>query len=244
MTVLVSACTEGNNEAESSEVSAESNTATKSGKAYFDYKKADTGYGSTVDSEKVSLAVNSMKVEDFVASEKESDYVLIKVKDYGSIVILLRSDVAPQTVENFKKLVKSGFYSNTIFHRVIKDFMIQGGGLTVEDNPDGSGTIIDIKEADPINGEFSANGFVNNLKHVRGVISMARSNNYNSASSQFFIVHKTSPHLDGGYASFGYVLVGMDVVDKIAACEYFLEEGGTMPMYDIIIESATFVEPK
>ena len=220
--------------------------AIPSGKAYFDYKNADTGYGSTIDSAKVTLAVDSMKAEDFVASEEESDYVLIKVKDYGDIVILLRSDVAPGTVENFKKLVKEGFYSGTIFHRVIENFMIQGGGLIVEDNPDGEGTILNIKEADTIMGEFAANGFVNKLQHVRGVISMARSSQYNSASSQFFIVHNTESctHLNGSYAAFGYVLAGMDVVDKIAACEYFMEEGGSMPLYDIFIESATFVEPK
>ena len=95
-------------------------------------------------------------------------------------------------------------------------------------------------------GEFAANGFVNKLQHVRGVISMARSSQYNSASSQFFIVHNTESctHLNGSYAAFGYVLAGMDVVDKIAACEYFMEEGGSMPLYDIFIESATFVEPK
>ena len=215
----------------------------KSSKAYFDYENADTSYGSTIDSNKVALVVDSMKVEDFVQSEDEGDYVLIKIKDYGSIVVLLRSDVAPVTVENFKKLVSAGFYSGTIFHRVIEDFMIQGGGLIVKDNPDGNGTIIDIKEAASITGEFAANGFVNNLKHVRGVISMARASDYNSASSQFFIMQTATPSLDGGYAAFGYVLAGMDVVDKIAGCKDLLPDSN-MPMYDIVIESITFVEPK
>ena len=240
---LFAACSDNMGQAGKSEYTGDANVD-RSHKAYFNYEKASTSYGSTIDSEKVALAVNSMKVEDFVPSDKTGDYVLIKVKDYGSIVVLLRYDVAPGTVENFKKLVHEGFYSGTIFHRIIEDFMIQGGGLIVKDNPNGNGTIIDIKEADTITGEFRANGFVNNLKHVRGVISMARSENYNSASSQFFIMHATKTHLDGGYAAFGYVLAGMEVVDKIAACKDFLEEGGTMPMYDIIIESVTFVEPK
>ena len=211
--------------------------------AYFDYENAATGYGSTIDSTKVLEAVDSMKVNDFVSSNQASDYVLIKVQDYGSIVVLLRSDIAPATVANFKKLVSEGFYSGTIFHRIIEDFMIQGGGLIVKDNPNGNGTLIDIKEADTISGEFTANGFLNNLKHVRGVISMARSNNYNSASSQFFIMQTATPSLNGGYAAFGYVLAGMDVVDKIAGCKDFLPDSN-MPMYDIVIESITFVEPK
>ena len=127
--------------------------------AYFDYENAATGYGSTIDSTKVLEAVDSMKVDDFVSSNQSSDYVLIKVQDYGSIVVLLRSDIAPATVANFKKLVSEGFYSGTIFHRIIEDFMIQGGGLIVKDNPNGNGTLIDIKEADTISGEFTANGF-------------------------------------------------------------------------------------
>ena len=213
-------------------------------KAYYDYASSDTGKGENIRTSFVEREIDSMKVEDFVASDKESDYVLIKVKDYGEIVVVLRSDVAPVSVANFKMLVSQNFYAGTIFHRIIEGFMIQGGGLVSEVNADGSGTTITQKEAGPIIGEFYSNGFENNLYHVRGVISMARSDNKNSATSQFFIVHETSAHLNGEYASFGYVLAGMDVVDKIAACEDFLEEGSTMPLNDIVIESITFVEPK
>lgn len=213
-------------------------------KAFYDYNSSDTGKGESILTNFVEREINSMSVEDFVASDKESDYVLVRVKGYGDIVILLRSDVAPKTVANFKKLVKDGFYSGTIFHRIIKNYVIQGGGLESIANTNGIGTTIVQKTADNVVGEFNSNGFTNNLQHIRGVISMARSTNYNSASSQFFIVHKTSPHLDGAYASFGYVLAGMDVVDKIAECDEFIEVGGTMPLNDIVIESVIFVEPK
>ena len=179
-----------------------------------------------------------------MTSDKESDYVLIKVKDYGEIVVLLRADVAPVTVANFKKLVKENFHAGTIFHRIIKDFMIQGGGMVPTPDEDGKGITYDTKDADEIFGEFDSNGFTNNLYHVRGVISMARTDVKNSASCQFFIVHEDSAHLNGDYASFGYVLAGMDVVDAIANCKEFIEPNSTMPMDDIIIESITFVEPK
>lgn len=125
----------------------------------------------------------------------------------GDILIELYADKAPATVENFLKYVNEGFYANTIFHRVIKGFMIQGGC------PDGNGM------GGPgycIKGEFSHNGFQNDLAHTEGVLSMARAMNPNSAGSQFFIMHETSPHLDGQYASFGKVVEGLDIVDKIA----------------------------
>ena len=120
----------------------------------------------------------------------------------------LYPDVAPNTVNNFVSLVKKGFYDGLIFHRIIAGFMIQGGC------PDGTGM------GGPgwnIKGEFAANGVKNDLKHTRGVISMARAMNPNSAGSQFFIMHEDAPHLDGQYAAFGKVVAGMDVVDKIAA---------------------------
>lgn len=119
----------------------------------------------------------------------------------------LYPEIAPNTVNNFISLVKKGFYDGLIFHRVISGFMIQGG------DPDGIGT------GGPgygIKGEFSQNGFANDLKHTEGVLSMARSMHPDSAGSQFFIMHKTSPHLDGAYAAFGKVIEGMDVVNKIA----------------------------
>ncbi len=115
--------------------------------------------------------------------------------------------VAPNTVNNFISLVKKGFYDGLIFHRVIKGFMIQGGC------PDGTGM---GGPGYSIRGEFAANGFNNPIKHTRGVISMARSMNPDSAGSQFFIMHEDAPHLDGQYAAFGRVVEGMDVVDEIA----------------------------
>ena len=133
-------------------------------------------------------------------------YVQIEVQDYGTITAELDADVAPITVANFLKLVNEGFYDGLTFHRIIDGFMIQGG------DPLGNGK---GGSEETIKGEFSANGVQNDISHVRGVLSMARSSAYNSASSQFFIVHEDSPHLDGTYAAFGYVLSGMEVVDAI-----------------------------
>lgn len=128
--------------------------------------------------------------------------------DNGKLIKLeLYPDAAPITVANFEKLVREGFYDGLIFHRVIEGFMIQGG------DPEGTG-MGGSKER--IKGEFAANGVMNPIKHTRGVISMARSQNPNSASSQFFIMHKDAPHLDGQYAAFGKVVEGMETVDEIA----------------------------
>ena len=126
------------------------------------------------------------------------------------IKIELYPDKAPITVENFEKLVKEGFYNGLIFHRVISGFMIQGG------DPLGTGT---GGSKNKIKGEFRSNGVQNDLKHTRGVISMARSANPDSASSQFFIMHKDAPHLDGQYAAFGKVVEGIEVVDEIASVQ-------------------------
>lgn len=128
--------------------------------------------------------------------------VLIDILNFGEIEVELYEDVAPITVANFVKLVKEDFYTNSKFHRIIKGFMIQGG--------------MGQKKADTIKGEFTTNGFVNDLKHDRGVISMARTMIPDSASSQFFIMHANSPHLDGAYAGFGKVTKGIEVVDAIA----------------------------
>lgn len=136
--------------------------------------------------------------------------VVIEMENSKKIKIELYPDVAPITVANFEKLVGQGFYDGLIFHRVIKGFMIQGGC------PQGTG-MGGPKER--IKGEFLANGVVNNLKHTRGVISMARAQDPNSAGSQFFIMHQDAPHLDGQYAAFGKVVEGMDVVDEIAETE-------------------------
>ena len=134
--------------------------------------------------------------------------VKIEMENGGIIRLELYPEVAPKTVANFLALVRRGFYDGLIFHRVIPGFMIQGG------DPLGNG----MGGADEnIVGEFAANGYQNDLKHTRGVISMARAYNPNSASSQFFIMHADAPHLDGQYAAFGKVIEGMDAVDEIAA---------------------------
>jgi len=142
----------------------------------------------------------------FVKSEEKTNFVCIEMEQGGKIVAELYPDIAPITVENFQKLVAGGFYNGLIFHRVIRGFMIQGGC------PQGIGI------GGPgwtIKGEFSANGVENELKHERGVLSMARSREFDSAGSQFFIMHRTSPHLDGQYAAFGKVVEGMETVDAI-----------------------------
>ena len=133
-------------------------------------------------------------------------YVEISVENYGNIKLELDADIAPITVTNFINLVNSKFYDGLTFHRVSSGFMIQGG------DPKGDGTGGSDKT---IKGEFAVNGVENSISHVRGTISMARSNDYNSASSQFFIVHEDSTFLDGYYAAFGHVIEGMDVVDAI-----------------------------
>ena len=134
--------------------------------------------------------------------------VKIEMENGKEILIELYPDVAPITVANFEKLVGQGFYDGLIFHRVIKGFMIQGG------DPEGTG-MGGAKEK--IKGEFRSNGVPNDLKHTRGVISMARSMMPDSASSQFFIMHEDAPHLDGNYAAFGRVVSGIEVVDEIAS---------------------------
>lgn len=142
-------------------------------------------------------------------------HVIINVKDYGAISVELYADEAPITVTNFLNLAGEGFYNGLTFHRIIPGFMIQGG------DPLGTGMGGSDHE---IKGEFADNGVENPLNHTRGAISMARSQFPDSASSQFFIVHQDSPHLDGQYATFGYVTEGMDVVDKI--CEDTKVEDG------------------
>ena len=139
----------------------------------------------------------------YTETGEETDTVKIEMTDGSVIIIELYPDIAPATVANFKKLVSEKFYDGIIFHRVISGFMIQGG------DPTGTGT--------GVKGEFGTNGFNNTLSHTRGVVSMARTNAPDSASSQFFICHADSVFLDGKYAAFGKVIAGMDTVDKIAA---------------------------
>ena len=151
--------------------------------------------------------------------------VLIDMGEYGKMEVELFPSTAEITVKNFLKLVEEKFYDGIIFHRVIENFMIQGG------DPKGIG----IGGSDEtIKGEFLSNGVENLLKHSRGVISMARTNMPNSASSQFFIMHKDSPHLDGSYAAFGVVVDGIETVDKIALVE---TDHRNKPLKDVRIKS-------
>ncbi len=147
-------------------------------------------------------------------------HVEIQVKDYGTIKVELDADAAPVTVTNFVDLAKEGFYDGLTFHRIMSGFMIQGG------DPRGDGTGGSDKT---IKGEFATNGVENNLSHTRGAISMARSRANDSASSQFFIVHEDSKHLDGSYAAFGYVTEGMEVVDQICEDARPTDDNGTIP---------------
>lgn len=147
-------------------------------------------------------------------------YANIEIQDYGTITVKLDQKSAPITVANFVSLSESGFYNGLTFHRIIADFMMQGG------DPNGNGT---GGSDEKIVGEFSVNGYDNNLSHTRGAISMARSNDYNSASSQFFIVHQDSTFLDGQYAVFGYVTEGMDVVDAVCEEAIPIDNNGTIP---------------
>lgn len=143
----------------------------------------------------------------------------IEIQDYGTVTVELDAKSAPITTENFVKLAKEGFYDGLTFHRIISGFMMQGG------DPNGNGT---GGSDQTIEGEFSENGYDNDLSHTRGAISMARSNDYNSASSQFFIVHEDSTFLDGQYAVFGYVTEGMDIVDAICEAAEPTDGNGTI----------------
>jgi len=157
--------------------------------------------------------------------------VVIKVKDYGSIKLVLDEKQAPKTVENFAKLVDEGFYNGLTFHRIISGFMIQGG----DPNGDGIGG-----SEKTIKGEFSANNVNNTISHERGVISMARAQDYDSGSSQFFICHQDSVFLDGQYAAFGHVTEGMEVVDAICRDVPTEDSNGTvLKENQPIIESIT-----
>ena len=160
----------------------------------------------------------------------------IKVKNYGTMKAELYPEMAPNTVGNFLKLAGEGFYEGLIFHRVIEGFMIQGGGYNAD---------FDHKEADAIDGEFASNGCPSNtLKHSRGVLSMARTNDPDSASSQFFVMHADSPHLDGQYAAFGKLTEGFDVLDAIAGCDtgrrgLYMQD---VPKQAVEIESISVIE--
>ncbi|WP_446817617.1 peptidylprolyl isomerase [Dysosmobacter sp.] len=144
----------------------------------------------------------------------------IEIQDYGTITVELDGDAAPITVQNFMDLANAGFYDGLTFHRIISGFMMQGG------DPNGNGT---GGSENTIKGEFSSNGVENTLSHTRGAISMARSQNPDSASSQFFICHADSTFLDGQYACFGYVTDGMDIVDAVCEAAQPTDGNGTIP---------------
>ena len=161
-------------------------------------------------------------------------HVTIDVQDYGTISLELDADTAPISVTNFINLANEGFYDGLTFHRIISGFMIQGG------DPNGNGTGGSEKT---IKGEFSANGVENEISHVRGVISMARANDPDSGSSQFFIVHEDSTFLDGQYAAFGHVTDGMDVVDAICEAVPVQDNNGTVAAADQpVITAVTVVD--
>ena len=182
--------------------------------------------------------IYTIKTKKYVSSDKETNLVMIDVRDYGIMVAELYPDKAPITVENFKNLVSKNFYSGLIFHRVMKNFVIQTG------DPQGNG----IGGSDKtIKGEFEANGVKNDISHVRGVLSMARkkgsnpetSETFNSASSQFYIVQDDATYLDGKYAGFGKLVSGYDVLDKIASVETNMND---KPINDVVIKNVRFVE--
>lgn len=178
---------------------------------------------------KKEILSNTMQYEEITYQEtnKKTNNVVINLENDKKILLELYPDVAPITVANFKKLVEENFYNDIIFHRVVKDFVIQAG----------DGTSLG-RSATTIKGEFSANGVDNNLKHERGIISMARTSVMNSASSQFFIMLKDNTSLDGQYASFGRVIAGMDVVDEIGSV---VTNSNDQPIKDIKIVSMEFI---
>ena len=167
----------------------------------------------------LALSAGCAKKEPDSPYLKGKHHVEIEIKDYGTIAVELDADTAPITVTNFVTLAKDGFYDGLTFHRIISGFMMQGG------DPKGNGT---GGSGNPIKGEFEANGVKNNIKHERGVISMARAKDMNSASSQFFIMHKDYPSLNGQYAAFGHVTSGMEVVDAVCENTPVQDKNGTV----------------
>lgn len=185
----------------------------------------------TAEPETGSAAPESEGGSSVQDAAERSYTAVIEVEGHGAITVALDASAAPLTVENFVSLARDGFYDGLTFHRIISGFMIQGG----DPNGDGTGG-----SDQTIKGEFLANGVENRLSHTRGAISMARANDPDSASSQFFIVHEDSTFLDGSYAAFGYVTEGMEVVDAICAAAEPLDGNGTIaPEAQPVITSVT-----
>ncbi len=157
------------------------------------------------------------------AAAEGNPVVRIEIDGWGTVYAELYPEIAPISVANFLALADRDFYRGTTFHRIISGFMMQGGGFTEDGLP---------KPADNIKGEFAKNGVTNNIDHDRGVISMARANDFNSASSQFFIMHKKADHLDGQYAAFGHVTEGMDIVDQICENTPVQNKNGSVALAD------------
>jgi peptidyl-prolyl cis-trans isomerase B (cyclophilin B) len=181
--------------------------------------------GSAKQSNEAELqsTVSAQQTDKAELQSYDTVHVAIDVKGYGKIIVELDGKSAPITVSNFVSLVKDGFYDGLTFHRIMSGFMIQGG------DPKGNGRGGSDKT---IKGEFSLNDVKNPLSHTRGAVSMARSDDYNSASSQFFIVHEDSTFLDGQYAAFGYVTDGMDIVDRICKDTPVVDNNGTVEKKD------------
>lgn len=199
-----------------------------------------SGCGGSESSSSAATTSAASNEETTAASTNSTDYkssytAVIDVKDYGTIKVDLYEDLAPITVKNFVSLAKDGFYDGLTFHRIISGFMIQGG------DPLGNGTGGSEKT---IKGEFAQNGVENNLSHTRGVISMARSNDPDSASSQFFIVQADSTYLDGQYAAFGKVTEGMDIVDKICEDTPVTDSNGTVEKKNQPVINSIKIEEK
>ena len=216
----------------------ESNTEQKEQKPKNGEKEENKG-GVEVLKEDKNGEITEGVIENyhFKETEKVTNHVKIQMEDGGVILIVLSNSQSPITIKNFQKLVKEKFYDGIIFHRVISNFMIQGG------DPTGTGA---SGSKETIKGEFAVNGVQNNLSHVRGTVSMARKGakyeteeQWNSASSQFFIVVQDSTFLDGNYASFGKVFAGMDTVDRI---RYVTTDSNDRPIEDQKMKSIRFIE--
>lgn len=185
-------------------------------------KTTDTDYtSSNNNSTDTSNTENTYTPEEL--DENLTYYADIKIQDYGTITVKLDQKSAPISAANFVALAEDGFYDGLTFHRIMEDFMMQGG------DPEGNGT---GGSKNNIVGEFTSNGYNNTLSHTRGAISMARAEDKNSASSQFFIVHKDSTYLDGNYAVFGYVTKGIEIVDKVCEDANPTDDNGTISTKD------------